>query len=124
MTVGTVTNDSFAEGYEEWGAVSFGASDVPPSASSTRLVSKVFDRFQLVMLPFAAAAAIAAPSGWETRTLSARSIGSYTRRMDIGWWLDAWAYTTETASLADVAELNRLLALPAVEGLVLKYPDD
>jgi hypothetical protein len=126
MTVSTRTNDAaFAADYEELGVVRSSARDIPQSASSTRLATRIFDRFQLVMLPFAAAAAVAAPSASaDIRTFSSRVGSSYTRRMDVGWWLDDWTYTTEATSLADVIALNRLLALPAAEGLTLDYPDD
>jgi hypothetical protein len=126
MSVATVTNTAgLADDYQQIGVTRSGAGDLPTMASSTRLVSRVFDRFQLVLLPFAAAAAMASPSSTsEIRTFSARAAGSLTRRIEAGWWVDDWAYTTESARLDDVAALNRLLALPAVEGLVLDYPDD
>jgi hypothetical protein len=58
------------------------------------------------------------------RFLMSTMASSRTQSIAPSAWLDDWVFTTEGAILADVAALNSLLALPAVEGLVLDYPDE
>jgi hypothetical protein len=126
MNVGTFLNPvAFPEDYEERGIVSSATKMLNDSDAQTPVLGRAIDRFQLVMLPFAAAAAVAmsAMRGDQRFVLSSVA-GSRTQWLDSRWWFDDWEFTAEAASLADVQALNQLLALPAAEGLVLDYPDD
>lgn len=104
--------------------VESGSRGIPSGSSATRLIGGVFDRFGLATLPFAAAAAIAAPlPPAERHRVFSGGERSGTHLLDIAWWVDDWVFTTEAASNADVQALFDLLALPAAEGLSLDLPD-
>jgi hypothetical protein len=126
MSVATTPEATgYPEDYEVQGIVWIDARTLPQTAAATRPASRLFDRFQLAVLPFAAIAAIAAPTrSREVRRVWSGGNRSRTQSIDIQWWPDGWTYTTEPASLAEVQALNRLLALPAAEGLVLDSPDE
>jgi hypothetical protein len=126
VSVRTTTNPlAFGEDYERREMVSSATKALSDSDAQTRVLGRAVDRFQLTMLPFAAAATVAMSTMLgDRRFLMSTMASSRTQSIAPSAWLDDWVFTTEGATLADVAALNSLLALPAVEGLVLDYPDE
>jgi len=124
MSVETPLSPFASDEYEERGFIVAGTRDLAYSHSETPVVSRLVDRFQLVMVPFAAAVAITAPALAEPRRIVFKARASQTSRIVSEWQVGSWAYTTEPASFAEVDALNQLLALPAHEGLILTWPED
>jgi hypothetical protein len=88
--------------------------------AATRPGRTLLSRFGTVMLPFAAAAAFAAPP-WESRmrTNTSRASIKHVGRFDESWSFDAFTYYEEPADIEQVYMLNKLLALPAATGIHL-----
>lgn len=81
--------------------------------------------FGSVVSPYIAAAAFAWPGEMAAlqRTFSGVA-RSRSEIIQIAWDEDDWVLTSEPAAAEEIAALNRLLALPATEGLALDFPDD
>lgn len=117
----------FGRGYWEYPEPSSGAASLgsPPVAmSATRRGSALIDRFSLALLPVATVAGLAA-AGWPREKRCVYSGGEFTRSavIDVAWSIDQWQFTQERADLEEIRSLNRLLDLPAAEGLALELPD-
>lgn len=94
-------------------------------ASQTTLLSRVLGRTELMMLPFTIGASMAAPPiGAEYRHTLIRSKTSRSIVRRAEWDEDAWFYTEEPATVAEIQALNALLALPAREGSWIEFIDD
>jgi len=126
---GTSTPATRLRGYEFYeypapSSIGTSIASPPVQASATRLGSALFDRFSLAILPFATAAGFAAPA-WPRQKLCIYSGGDSSRSAIIGITAvsDFWEFTQESADLEEVRALNRLLDLPAAEGLAIEFPD-
>ncbi|HEV7771582.1 MAG TPA: hypothetical protein VGO66_13105 [Solirubrobacterales bacterium] len=103
------------------------ASSGPPrqAASQTTLLNRVLGRAELMMLPFAIGASMAAPTaGAEYRHTLIRSKANRSIVRPAEWDEDAWFYTEEPAAVVEIQALNALLALPAREGSWLEFETD
>lgn len=106
-------------------SVTASSQPAKPAASQTTLLSRVLGRTELMMLPFAIGASMAAPAvGAEYRHTLIRSKTSRSIVRRAEWDEDAWFYTEEPAALAEIQALNALLALPAGEGTWIEFDDE
>jgi hypothetical protein len=99
-------------------------SRFPTTNAGTRSASSTFSRFGTFFLPFAAAAAFAAPMP-EQRTCRLITFArrSQSRLVDVMWALDDWTLTEEAATVEQIRMLNELLALSATEGSALDHSE-
>lgn len=100
-------------------ATTSASDDLVDFGSATRPGRTLLSRFGTVMLPFAAAAAFAAPP-WERRirrSISRASSVGQVGHFQAPWSFDAWTYYEEPAEIEQIWMLNRLLSLPAADGM-------
>lgn len=77
-----------------------------------------------VVVPLIMAVAFAGPSlPMAIRRRFSEGGRSRSEIIDFRWTLDDWVYTEESGTMEQIAALNALLALPAVEGFSLDLPD-